>query len=72
MNSNNKSGVTGVSFDKKSMSWVTQWEDAESNSCHKRFSVKKYGNDNAKVSAIEHWARMLPHYRDALRLDTEA
>jgi len=70
--SNNTSGVTGVSYYKKSKSWVAHWRDKDGNQCHKCFSSKKYGNDNAKVLAIEHRSWMicsLPHYREALCLD---
>jgi len=73
--SDNTSGVKGVSFNKKSKSWVVQWQDADGNRCSKWFSSKKYGNDVAKAMAIEHRQRMmreLPHYREALCLDAEA
>jgi len=70
--SNNKSGVTGVFFDKKSKGWVAHWRDIDGNRCHKWFSSKKYGNDVAKAKAIEHRQKIiqsLPHYREALCLD---
>jgi len=70
--SNNKSGVTGVSYNKKSKGWVAHWRDADGNQSCKWFSSKKYGNDVAKAKAIEHRQRMicsLPHYREALCLD---
>jgi len=69
---NNKSGVTGVSFDKKFKRWVAHWQDKDGNQCHKYFSSKKYGNAIAKAKAIEHRQRMiqsLPHYIEALQLD---
>jgi len=72
MKSNNTSGVTGVSYDKKSKRWVAQWHDRDGNKCCKCFASKKYGNDIAKAKAIEHRQRMireLPHYREALCLD---
>jgi len=70
--SNNTSGMTGVSFNKKSKSWVAHWRDADGNQFFKWFNSKKYGNDIAKAKAIEHRQRMmkeLPHYREALCFD---
>jgi len=75
MNSNNKSGVTGVCYDKRSNYWMATWQDRDRNQLCKCFSSKKYGNKGAKAKAIEHRQRMirsLPHYREALRLDAEA
>jgi len=69
---NNKSGVTGVCFNKKSNHWMATWQDAEGNQCRKWYSSNKYGNAIAKAMAIEHCQRMirsLPHFREALRLD---
>jgi len=40
---NNKSGVTGVCFDKKAKCWVATWKDAKHNQCSKWYSSKKYG-----------------------------
>jgi len=70
--STNTSGVTGVSYYKKTKCWVAQWEDADGNKCRKYFSLKKYGNDIARTRAIDHRQKMiwsLPHYREALCLD---
>jgi hypothetical protein len=70
--SNNTSGVTGVSYDKRGDRWMAIWRDIDGNQCHKYFSSKKYGNDIARTRAIEHCQRMiqsLPHYREALQLD---
>jgi len=75
MNSNNKTGITGVSFYEKSNFWVATWQDAKPNRCCKWYSTKKYGDTEAKAMAIEHWAQMireLPHYREALQLDAKA
>jgi len=72
MRENNTSGVTGVSYYKKSGVWVAHWRDSSGNRCFKWFSSKKYGNDIARTRAIEHRQRMiqsLPHYREALCLD---
>jgi len=68
--SNNTSGVTGVSYYKKSDRWVAQWEDADGNKCKKSFGSNKYAN--ARTRAIKHHQKMireLPHYREALCLD---
>jgi len=65
---NNKSGVTGVYFVKKSKSWVAYWKDADGNQCYKWYSSNKYGNAEACAMAIKHRAwmiRSLPHYREA-------
>jgi len=73
--SNNTSGVTGVSYYKKSKHWVTQWKDIDGNKFCKCFNSKKYTNDIAKAKAIEHRQKMiwsLPHYREALQLNAEA
>jgi len=70
--STNTSGVTGVSYDKKSKRWVAQWQDKDGNWCCKCFSSKKYGNEGAKAKAIKHRSWMicsLPHYVNALCLD---
>jgi len=48
---NNNSGVTGVSYYKKSKRWVTTWHDAKHNQCSKSFSSNKYTNDIAKAKA---------------------
>jgi len=72
---NNKSGVTGVSYDKRGDNWMATWRDADGNQCYKCFNSKKYGNDIAKAKAIKHRQKMiwsLPHYREALCLDAEA
>jgi hypothetical protein len=75
INSNNKSGVTGVCYYRKPGCWVAQWNDAEGNQWTKSYSTNKYGHAHAMAMAIEHRAQMillLPHYRDALQLDAEA
>jgi len=56
---NNKSGVMGVCFDKKSKRWMATWQDAKHNQCSKYFSSKKYGNAEAQAMAIEHRAQMI-------------
>jgi len=70
--STNTSGMTGVSYYKKSKRWLAKWQDGDGNECCKYFSLKKYGNKGAKAKAIKHCSRMirsLPHYREALQLD---
>jgi len=72
MKSNNTSGVTGVSYYKKSKHWVAKWQEGDGNKCCRCFSSKKHSNDIAKAMAIEHRQKMirsLPHYREALQLD---
>jgi len=72
MNSNNKTGITGVRHEKRSGAWVAEWRDIDGNRCSKSFGSKKYGNDIAKAKAIEHRSQMirsLPHYVNALQLD---
>jgi len=72
IHSNNTSGMTGVSFNKKSNRWAAQWQDSNGNKCYKSFSSKKYTNDIAKAKAIEYRQKIiqsLPHYREALCLD---
>ena len=48
---NNKSGNQGVSFDKKSNSWIASWNDEKRQ--RKSFSVGIYGEDVAKQMAID-------------------
>jgi len=72
MNSNNKSGVTGVCYDKQHNSWLATWNDAKGYQCMKIFGSNKHGNAEAKAMAIEYCHRMirlLPHYVEALRLN---
>jgi len=71
--SNNKSGVTGVSYDKKSKLWVASWQDVDGNHCSRSFSLKKW-QDHAKNMAIGHHERMireLPHYVEVLRINVD-
>jgi hypothetical protein len=73
--STNTSGVTGVSYHKNPKAWIATWQDIDGNQFRKWYSSKKYRNDIAKAMAIKHWAwmiRELPHYVEALRLDTKA
>jgi len=67
---NNKSGMTGVSYYKKSKRWVAKWQDGDGNKCSKSFGSKKYGNEGTKAKAIKHHSWIicsLPHYREACR-----
>jgi len=71
--SNNKSGVTGVSYDKKSKLWVVSWQDVDGNHCSRSFSLKKW-QDHSKNMAIAHCKRMireLPHYVEVLRINVD-
>lgn len=47
------SGLTGVSYTKSTNSWRAVWSDGEGKYCGKSFSVKKYGEANAKQMAID-------------------
>jgi len=72
INSNNKSGVTGVCYDKRGNNLTVTWQENDGNQCYKCFSLKKYTNDIAKAKAIKHRQKMirsLQHYREALQLD---
>jgi len=42
LSSNNKSGVTGVSYDKKSKLWVASWQDVDGTCCSWSFSLKRW------------------------------
>ena len=48
---NNVSGYTGVSYHKNSKCWVARWTDSDRKEQCKAFSVKKFGNDEAKKLA---------------------
>ena len=49
---NNTSGVQGI--DKYRNSWRSQWCDNEGKKKYKSFSIKTYGDDQAKALAIAH------------------
>jgi len=51
ISSKNTSGIQGVSFDKKKNRWVASWNE-EKLKC-KCFSIKKYGEEQAKQLAID-------------------
>ena len=51
INKNNKSGFQGVFKHKNS--WVAFWKDNDKNDCRKSFSIKTYGDEQAKALAIE-------------------
>jgi len=72
MNSNNKTGITGVRHEKRSGDWVANWGDIDGNQCSKSFGSKKYGDAEAWAMAIEQrMIRSLPHYVEALQLDDQ-
>ena len=48
---NNTSGVQGISKDRNT--WRAQWYDNESIRHTKCFSIKTYGDEQAKISAID-------------------
>ena len=50
----NTSGISGVYFDKSSNNWCANWSDENMISKTKYFSVKKYGDEEAKQLAINY------------------
>ena len=50
----NTSGVSGVSFHKSNNIWEASWRDENMKRKYKSFSVNKYGNDEAKLMAINY------------------
>ena len=50
----NISGTSGVSFHNSTNSWRASWQDANMRHKNKFFSVKRYGNDEAKQLAINY------------------
>jgi len=62
---NNTSGVRGAYYDKTDNSWVASWQDGIGQKKKKYFSVRKYGEAQAKEMAINHrrlMTKTLPHY----------
>jgi len=59
--SNNKTGIKGVSYDDKDKRWRAKWADFEGKQCSKTFSVAKYG-DNAKKLAADYRRKMENKY----------
>jgi len=62
---NNKSGIKGVHYEQKENNWVASWQDGIDQKKSKYFSVRKYGQEQAKEMAINHRRLMtetLPHY----------
>jgi len=62
---NNTSGVRGVCYKQTGNRWVALWRDGIDQRKNKYFSVRKYGEAQAKQMAINHRRLMeetLPHY----------
>jgi len=62
---NNTSGIKGVCYKQTDNSWVATWQDDITQHRTKYFSVRKYGEAQAKEMAINHRRLMeetLPHY----------
>jgi len=62
---NNNSGVRGVCYDKTLNNWFAIWQDGIDQMKKKSFSVRKYGEAQAKQMAINQRKLMeetLPHY----------
>lgn len=55
----NTSGKQGVSFDKTHNSWAAHWSDNQGKLKRKPFSVKKYGDTQAKQLAIDYRKKMV-------------
>ena len=53
----NTSGTSGVSYDKNGY-WVASWCDDNMKQQHKSFSIKKFGDDQAKQLAINYRKQM--------------
>ena len=53
----NRSGTTGVIYNKKGK-WIANWYDEDMQQQSKSFSVNKYGDDQAKQKAITHRKQM--------------
>jgi hypothetical protein len=51
-NTNNTSGKAGVHKDRNS--WQCRWRDTDGGQYSKSFSIKTYGDEQAKVLAVEH------------------
>jgi len=61
----NTSGIKGVFYDRQGNKWVATWQDGIDQQKTKYFSVRKYGEPQAKQMAINHRRLMeetLPHY----------
>ncbi len=56
---NNTSGVTGVGFNKKSNSWSARWRELSGKTKSKDFSIIKYGEQEAKILAVEYRKLMI-------------
>ena len=50
----NTSGESGVHFHKSKDIWIAYWRDVNKKQQSKAFSVNKYGNEEAKLLAINY------------------
>lgn len=65
----NKSGARGIALNNGN--YTATWVSADGNNKTKSFSIKRYGNEEAKQLAIEYRQQMinvLPNYHEALNL----
>jgi hypothetical protein len=59
INSNNTSGVVGVSFNRSTKTWNARWYDLSKKKRYISFSARKYGYDEAFRLACEYRAKMI-------------
>jgi len=62
MNTNNTSGNQGIVFDKYNNRWLARWHDNQGKLKEKNFSIKKYGEVQAKKLAIEYREKMVDEF----------
>lgn len=60
----NTSGFQGVCFDKKYNRWLAHWSNNDGKICRKCFSVKQYGEEEAKQLAIDYRKKMVDELYD--------
>jgi hypothetical protein len=69
INKNNKTGITGVSFDEINKRWIARWRDENSKDTRESFSESVYGEEGARQLAIDRRKKAeydLEDYRKAL------
>lgn len=56
---NNTSGNTGIRYEEVYNRFIAYWTDINKKLCSKKFSVNKYGYENAKILAIKYREQMI-------------